>query len=216
MKVTMRSAVLVVCGAAACSSSGSNERMPAGESTINTTLDFLPASSYASSAATLVLDDAGNPSMAHVVVANIGGADSCTPLAPFMAGGNANAANLFYVNIAIGAANPGQVIAPGTYTHDQSVVASYRFTDGNCGTASEGTATDATVEIDGIDTSIYGVIDMTFPAGRLIVSFDAPFCSGSTATGSDEGGGLVCVQYPACPTSREVQPDTSGATCLML
>ena len=132
------------------------------------------------------------------------GTDACGPV-ELMAG--AAAANVFQAVVALDAPDSAQVFAPGTYGLGNGWQASYRMSDGTCATADEGAAVKGTLEIDAVDTSIHGIADMTFPAGRVIASFVAPLCepAGPANVGS------TCEKVPPCPagqgTDLRLRPD---------
>ncbi len=81
--------------------------------------------------------------------------------------------------------------------------------DENCASASEGAAIKGSLEIDSVDSSIHGIADMTFPRGRVIASFDAPFCASVVPS-----GGSACAQVPLCPAGHGTDLDpVPTATC---
>ena len=187
---------LVLCGAAACSSSTSAPRgLTPGTATLDDTFTFMPAHSSAFAAASRT-----NPSHVTIVVTNVGGPDSCAPV-QMSAGAGVNVASFFQVVVALDTTDLNQVVAPGTYSLGDGWQASYRLTDVTCATTSADSAIKGTLEIAGVDSSIHGIADMTFPGGRLIASFDAPMCDPPGAT-TPSGGGSACVHYPGCPVGH--------------
>ncbi len=119
----------------------------------------------------------------------------------------AGVANVFQVVVTLAPSGPRRIIAPGTYNLGDGWQASYRLADVNCATAEEGTATKGSLAIDGVDTSIHGTADMTFPTGRAIAAFDAPFCESSTVTSA----GTACATFPECPLGQGTKAPTE--TC---
>lgn len=161
------------------------------------TFTFMPATSYASAAASQA-----DASHASIVVTSLRGTDSCSA-----AQMSAGVANGFQVVVSLGSSNAGQAVAPGTYDLGDGWQASYRLADVTCASAGEGAAIKGSLEIDSVDTSIHGIADMTFSTGRVIASFDAPFCESMVPS-----GGSDCAQVPLCPAGQGVDLNTLPTT----
>ena len=144
----------------------------------------MPATSHASAAASHV-----DASHASIVLTSLRGTDSCSA-----ARMSAGVANGFQVVVTLDSPGPGSALAPGTYDLGDGWQASYRLADVLCNSSGEGAALQGSLEIDRVDTSIHGVADMTFSSGRVIASFDAPFCDSLAATSP----GTSCARYPVC------------------
>jgi hypothetical protein len=197
--------VLPLCGAAACSQSAiaPSGGLTPGEATVDGTLTFMPAHYSASAAA-----NQADPDHVSVVVTSLGGTDPCAT-AQMSAG--ASVANVFQVVVTIDPYDANAIIGPGIHDLGDRWQAGYKLTDVKCAAASQETATTGSLEIDRVDTSIHGVADMTFPTGRVIVSFDAPLCG--TATGS--GAGSACASFPLCPAGQGTDLDPAPTdTCV--
>jgi hypothetical protein len=102
-------------------------------------------------------------------------------------------------------------IVPGTYGLGDRWQASYRLTDASCAVVEGSAATDGSLEIDRVDTSIHGTFALTFPTGRVVAGFDAPFCGVAEAT----GGGSACRSFPLCPAVNSADGDSGPIeTCI--
>lgn len=160
--------LLLLCGAAACSSSSSapSGGLAPGEATFDDTLPVMPAH-YSATAAAYV-PSSGD---ASIIVTSLRGADACAVAQMSAAPG---VANVLQVTVSLDSAT----IAPGTYALGDGWHATHQLTNaagpspGNVGDATQGT-----LEIDSVDTSVHGVADMTFPDGRVIATFDAAMCN---------------------------------------
>jgi hypothetical protein len=196
--LSVRSARILLflsCGAVACSSSTDPAaRLTAGTAIVTGTFAFVP-SRYSASAATSQAD----PDHMRLVVTSLNGIDSCATIQMSAGAG----ANIFQVLVTLDATGPQAQIAEGIHTLGDGWQASYRFADVSCAAASEGAAIAGALQIDGVDTSIRGIADMTFPTGRVITTFNAPFCGSSTTS-----TGTACVSFPVCPSGPDV--DTSS------
>jgi hypothetical protein len=162
----------------------------------------MPAHSSASAATSRV-----DPNHASIVVTSLRGTDSCA--AGQMSAG-AGVANSFQVVVTFDSSDSKQGLGPGTYGLGDGWQASYGLTDITCASAAQGDAIKGSLEIDSVDTSIHGIADMTFPTGRVIASFDAPFCASSIATST----GTACAHVPLCPAGQgtDLNP-TPTETC---
>ena len=155
----------------------------------------MPAHSWASAAAS-----GADSNPFNIVVTNLtGGADSCQA-----AGAASNTASLFQAIVAF---SVNEVPKPGTYTLGEGWQASYRLADASCATAQSGSAITGTLEIDSVDPSIHGVADMTFPTGRIIATFDAPFCTAPAETNA-------CATRPSCPAGHGADQSPPAEACL--
>ena len=190
--------VLLLLGCvAACSSSPSapSGGLTAGAATIDGTFTFMPAHSWASAAAS-----GADSNPFSIFGTNLtGGADSCRA-----AGAASNAASIFQVTVGFG---PNKVPKPGTYTLGEGWQASYRLADTSCATADSGSAIKGTLEIDTVAPSIHGIADMTFPTGRVIATFDAPFCTAPAGTNA-------CTTRPPCPAGHGADQSPPAEACL--
>jgi hypothetical protein len=155
-----------------------------GTATVNGTLTLMPAFYTASAAATQV-----DQQHVGLIVTSLRGTDSC---AAVQTSADANVASVFQVVVALDSSDARTVMAPGTYSLGDGWQASYQWTDQAC-VAARQEATTGTLEIDTVGTSVQGIADMTFPSGRVIVRFDAPFCQLAV------GGGSPCASFPPCP-----------------
>lgn len=192
--------MLLGCATACSSSSGSSSQgLTAGTADLSGTLTFMPANSYASAAASLA-----DASHASIIVTSVRGTDSCSA-----AQMSAGVANGFQVVVTVDSSNAGQSVAPGTYALGDGWQASYRMADESCASAGEGVAIKGSLEIDSVDSSIHGIADMTFQGGRVVASFDAPFCASVVPS-----GGSACAQAPLCPAGQgtDLNPAPT-ATC---
>ncbi len=187
--------LVLVCSAAACSSAAIP---PAGSTpgaaTLDSSFPFIPSHSSASAAVTGA--SRGNLS---VVITNVtGGADTC-----LAATAGSRLASSFQVVIDTSAREPGR------YAFGDGWGATYRLANNGCATASEGAAVDGTLEIDSADTALRGIADVTFANGRIIASFDAPFCEAPTVASG-------CAQVPTCPPASGASPSSATEACLAL
>lgn len=191
----MRSLLLLLCGAVACSSSpsASPDALTPGTATLDATFTFVQAHTWASAATSEATS--GTSSLVFTNLA--GGPDSCQA-----ASTGSNVANLLQVVVSLDT-NP----APGTYALAEGWDASYRLADTSCATASQGSASSGTLEIDRVDTSVHGIADVTFPTGRVVVTFNAPFCEAPTAPS-------VCAQRPSCPAGNGSDPNPPTEACV--
>jgi hypothetical protein len=166
-----------------------------GAATLDGTLTFMPAHSWASAAAS-----GTDSTPSSIVVTNLaGGADSCQA-----AGAAANTASLFQVIVTFSA---NQAPMPGMYSLGEGWQASYRLADTSCATADSGSATQGTLEIDDVAPSIHGIADMTFSTGRVIATFDAPLCPAPTAANA-------CATPPLCPAAHGADESPPAEACL--
>ncbi len=78
---------------------------------------------------------------------------------------------------------------------------------GPAATAQSGSAITGTLEIDSVEPSIHGIADMTFATGRIIATFDAPFCTAS-------GGTNACAPRPSCPAGHDADQTPPAEACL--
>jgi hypothetical protein len=195
--------VLLLGGAAACSTRAPSGGQTPGTGAIDSTLTFMSAHLAASAAASHA-----DPSHASIVVTSLRGpTDSCATV-QMSAGGSV--ANVFQVAISFDDART--IITPGTYSLGDGWQASFERSDVNCAAADHETAIGGSLEIDSVDTSIHGIADMTFPAGRVSASFDAPLCG--TATGIT-GAGNACASVPFCPAGQGADLNPSPTeTCI--
>ncbi len=197
--------IVLFLGVAACSSTASAPKggLTPGTATVDGTFTFMPAHYSASAAASQV-----DPQHVSILVASLRGTDSC---AAVQMSAGANVAGVFQVVMAIESSDAKMVVAPGTYSLGNGWQASYRLTDQGCAAADQGAATKGSLEIDSVDTSIHGIADMTFPMGRVIATFDAPFCQAASGV----GGGSACASFPLCPAGQgpDVNP-TPTETCI--
>lgn len=186
------SALLLVCGAAACSSSsgtsGPSANLAPGGATIDSTFTFAP--SHLSASAALVRDASGH---ATLVVTSLRGAPSCS-LADM--GQGTGVADVMRVAVTLAASGSMQ---PGMYPLGSGWQANYRMADVLCATSGEATASNGNLEIDSAGSSLRGIVDVTFPTGRVIATFDAPVCD--APTGSPVGA-QTCAHLPSCPVPQ--------------
>jgi len=155
----------------------------------------MPAHSWASAAAS-----GADSNPFNIVVTNLtGGADSCQA-----AGAASNTASLFQAIVAF---SVNEVPKPGTYTLGEGWQASYRLADASCATAHSGSAITGTLEIDSVDHSIHGIADMTFATGRIIATFDAPFCTPPAGTNA-------CATRPSCPAGHSADQNPPAEACV--
>jgi hypothetical protein len=195
--------VLLLCGVLSCSASTS---APGGATTgtaaLDSTFPFMPAH-YSASAATTQSD----PNHVAIVVTSLRDVDSCAATRTSAAGGVANA---FRLVVTLERTDLNPVFGPGTYPLGEGWQASYQHTDATCATAEGGVANKGFLQIDSPpqlvgSSSIQGVADVTFSAGRVIASFDALFCGSSAATSA----GGFCSSLPACP-GQGTAPETNA------
>lgn len=160
----------------------------------------MPAQYSASAAASQA-----SPNQVSLVVTSLRGTDSCAAV-QMSAGGSV--ASVFQLVVTLDPSQDTQTLAPGTYDLGDRWQASYRLADALCASAGEGAAIQGSLEIDSVDTSVRGIVDVTFPQGRVIASFDAPFCGGSAVPN------VACTQVPSCAVGQgtDLNP-TPTETC---
>jgi hypothetical protein len=170
-----------------------------GNSTLDTTIPWLPAHTAASAIATKGLSGTGADNQITVTlfdVANVG--DACAwAYAPTARNFTAN---VFDLVLLLGSrSDASRVVTPGTFSFGDLFSAVYSSFDANCRMSSPPVvATSGTVTLSSVSPSFTGAFKLTFPTGLVVGQFDAPLCATPTAAGRAVDAGSSCASYPAC------------------
>jgi hypothetical protein len=195
--MSMRTGALVVLTGLTVACSSSTPPAPAlappGTATIDTTLTFMPAHSWASAAATT----GGAGQTSFVVTSLAGGTDEC--LAVNL---GRSTANDFQVTVSLDGSPK-----PGTFELGDGWTASYVLSDANCKHEGQTEAIAGTLEIDSVGTSVNGVADMTFSTGRVIANFSAPQCEVAATP-------PACTPVASCPAGHGADVTPPASACL--
>lgn len=115
-----------------------------------------------------------------------------------------NVSNVAEIVVILGSeTDPADVVGTGSYTLGDRLEVVLLVYDATCNT-SGGAAVAATVNITKItDTAVAGSFDLTFPAGQITGTFDAPLCNppvepDASSAALDTDAGSACVTYPSC------------------
>jgi hypothetical protein len=141
------------------------------------------------------------PNQITVGLANLGNVpDVCG----FVASSSPNVSNAAQIVLILGSeTDPADVVGPGSYATGDRLGVVLLVYDAACN-SSGGAAMTATVDITKItDTAIAGSFDLTFAAGQITGTFDAPLCNppvepDASSPAPDTDASSACVTYPAC------------------
>jgi hypothetical protein len=141
------------------------------------------------------------PNQITVGLANLGNVpDVCG----FVASSSPNVSNVTQIVLIFGSeTDPADVVGTGSYTMGDRLGVVLVVYDATCN-SSGGAAVAATADITKItDTAIAGSFDLTFAAGQITGSFDAPLCNppmepDASSPAPDTDASSACVAYPSC------------------